>query len=123
MTEEDVRREIKTPAVLEAFERAKLISLPKAVKEDYLLEDLHFQNITEYVAKEREEAREGGRETGQAEGEAKGRAEGRVEGRAEGEAKAQLEKKQMALAFLKKGIDMPIICQVTGLSEEEILSL
>ena len=35
MTEEDVQREIKTSAVLEAFERAKLVGLPEVIKDNY----------------------------------------------------------------------------------------
>ena len=70
MTEEDVQRDIKTPAVLEAFKRAKLVNLPKIVKTNYEEEDLMFENLSGYMADERAK--------GKAEGEAKGRAEGEL---------------------------------------------
>lgn len=49
MTQEDVDREITTPAVLEAFERAKLDKLPSVVKENYDEQDVNYVNISEYV--------------------------------------------------------------------------
>ena len=50
MTEEDVRREIKTPAVLDAFKRAKLVDLPKSVKANYEEEEVMFENMSGYMA-------------------------------------------------------------------------
>ena len=61
MSEEDVQKEIKTPAVLEAFERAKLISLPDQVRKDYITEEKSYANISEYVEKERDEGRAEGK--------------------------------------------------------------
>lgn len=58
MTEEDVKLEIKTPAVLEAFERAKLVSLPRDVKDHYLDQDIRFENMSEYIEKEKNKGRE-----------------------------------------------------------------
>ena len=48
------------------------------------------------------------------------RLEGREEGRAEGEA---VSKREIAKAFLEKGIDKAIIASCTGLSEDEIEKL
>jgi predicted transposase/invertase (TIGR01784 family) len=42
MTEEDVREKISTPAVLEAFERAKLSTLPDRVREMYAMEESQY---------------------------------------------------------------------------------
>ena len=52
-----------------------------------------------------------------AEGEAIGRAEGKAEGKAEGRAE---EKKEMAKQMLMRGMDISIICELTGLSEGEV---
>ena len=49
-------------------------------------------------------------------GEAKGRAEGRSEGLAEG-------KRETAKNMLVKGFDKNTICEITGLTQEQILSL
>lgn len=96
MTEEDVQREIQTPAVLEAFERAKLVGLPQAVKSSYDVEAAKFENLSEYIEAEK----------------AKVKAEGRAE-----------EKKEIAKAALKRGFATSDIQVITGLSEEEIKSL
>lgn len=62
-------------------------------------------------------ANEEGREEGRAEGREEGREEGRAEGRAEGELKAKIES-----ARKMKAMNFPTetICQITGLSLEEI---
>ena len=50
----------------------------------------------------------------------KGLAEGREEGLAEGEAKKSLE---IAKKMLEANSPIDFICQITGLSEEEVLKL
>ncbi len=57
---------------------------------------------------------------GLAEGEAKGMAKGLAEGEAKGELKKNLEN---AKSMRELGVDIKIISQVTGLSEQQILSL
>ena len=69
-----------------------------------------------------------GRAEGMAEGEAKGRAEGEVKGRAEGMAEGEVkgrmeEREKMARMMKAKGLEIRLISEVTGLSEEEILRL
>jgi len=98
MTEEDVEREIKTPAVREAFERAKLVDLPVTVREKYRAEEDMFDNLSGLMAE---------RET---------------KGREEERAKAEVEKKRIAQTLLKQGVEMSIVRNATGLSEKEILS-
>lgn len=100
MTEEDVQREIKTPAVLEAFERAKLVGLPQAVKSSYNVEAAMFENLSDHIEAEK--------------------AESEAKGEARGEAK---KTKEIARAALKRGIAISDIQVITGLSEEEIKSL
>lgn len=46
MTEEDVRAKIITPAVLEAFERAKLSTLPDRVREMYTMEESQYSHYS-----------------------------------------------------------------------------
>ena len=57
MTEADVKKEIKTPAVLKAFERAKFVNLPEAVKVRYDSEDKRYVNQTKYIERERAEGK------------------------------------------------------------------
>ena len=65
-----------------------------------------------------------GRQEGLAEGLVAGRQEGLAEGRQEGLAEgAELEKKNIAQGMKKKGFDISLIMELTGLSKEMILSL
>ena len=65
-----------------------------------------------------------GRQEGLAEGLVAGRQEGLVAGRQEGLAEgAELEKKNIAQGMKKKGFDISLIMELTGLSKEMILSL
>jgi predicted transposase/invertase (TIGR01784 family) len=61
MTEEDVQEKISTPAVLEAFEMARLDSLPEAVREMYSSEESEYDRYSihtqELVEKGRAEGR------------------------------------------------------------------
>ena len=66
------------------------------------------------------EGRQEGLATGRQEGLATGRQEGIAEGLAEG---AELEKKNIAQGMKKKGFDISLIMELTGLSKEMILSL
>jgi len=86
MNEKEVKSEVRTPAVLDAFERAKLSSLPDQVKQDYDAQQLQYDQVSDYTADKVAE----GEAKGRAEGEAKGRAEGRAEGEAKGKADAIL---------------------------------
>ena len=61
-----------------------------------------------------------GKAKGLAEGKAKGLAEGKAEGKAEGEKKANLK---IAQKMLEKKMDINLIAELTGLTEEEIKSL
>ena len=62
--------------------------------------------------------------TGRQEGLVAGRQEGLVAGRQEGLAEgAELEKKNIAQGMKKKGFDISLIMELTGLSKEMILSL
>ena len=72
------------------------------------------------INKGREEGLAEGLATGRQEGLAEGRQEGLAEGLAEG---AELEKKNIAQGMKKKGFDISLIMELTGLSKEMILSL
>ncbi len=63
-------------------------------------------------------------DTAKMEGRAEGREEGRAEGRAEGIAEGKLEEKRnVAKKMMAHGISVADICQMTGLSEEDIIKL
>lgn len=106
MTEEDVKKWIKTPAVLEAFARAKLVDLPGAVRKNYREEESRFENLRGVMAEEK----------------AKGIAEGEIKERAKAEVEKKEIKKEMARTLHKQGVPMSVIRNATGLSEKEILS-
>lgn len=54
----------------------------------------------------------------------KGREEGRTEGEAIGEARGEAKRNhEVARNMLSEGIDMALICKITGLTEEEIKGL
>ncbi len=86
MNQEQVKSEIRTEAVLKAFERATLSQLPTHVKEAYDAENLQYTQVSQYTAEKVAE----GEARGRAEGEARGRAEGEARGRAEGRAEVLL---------------------------------
>jgi predicted transposase/invertase (TIGR01784 family) len=50
MSEEDVKSKIKTPAVLQAFERAKISKLPAEVQEAYEAEDEEYDRYSQHTA-------------------------------------------------------------------------
>ena len=52
MSEDQVREQIKTAAVLEAFDRSTLSRLPSAVRRAYDDEDRQFDMYSEYTAAE-----------------------------------------------------------------------
>jgi hypothetical protein len=108
MSEQDVREKIKTPAVLEAFKRAKIKNLPETVREQYKEEDTNYDMYaehTEQIAQKREE-----------QGLQKGLEQGLEQGRDE-------EKQKIALGMLKHNLPINTITECTGLFEEEIKKL
>ncbi len=112
MTEEEVKATIKTPAVLEAFERVRYDKLPSEVREQYELQDKDYDRISEYTRAEK------------AEGEAKGLAKGKAEGLAEGEAKGEAKKtRELAKKMHVKGISLEDIAECTDLTIEEIQNI
>ena len=78
-----------------------------------MMSERDYDNII-YTA--RTEGKAEGRAEGMAEGEAKGRAEGIAEGRME-------ERGKMARMMKAKGLEISLISEMTGLSEEEIRGL
>lgn len=100
MTKEEVQATIKTPEVLKAFELSELNKLPWEVRKAYEEEDLEYDRYsihTEEIAQEREE-------------------KGKIEGKKERE-------KEIALEMLKKDMDITLISELTGLTEDEIRTL
>ena len=49
MNEQEVATGIKTPEVLQAFERARLARLPRVVRERYVAEDLEYDRYSDHT--------------------------------------------------------------------------
>jgi predicted transposase/invertase (TIGR01784 family) len=64
MTESQVQGQIETPEVLKAFERAKLSSMPRKVREDYDDEDSQYDKYSQHTAAEVSKGEERGLERG-----------------------------------------------------------
>jgi len=94
--EEEVATRIKTPAVLFAFERAKISALPANVLANYETEDVAYDRFSEYTAGERKAAK----------------LEGKLEGKLE-----------VARNLVKLGISLQQMQECTGLSSDAIESL
>ena len=93
MTEEDVLAEIKTPEVLEAFERAKISKLPAEVRTAYEAQDKNFERYSQQT----EDLMLGAK------------LEGKLEGK--------LEAAEKMMQF---GVDLDFIQACTGLSLADI---
>ena len=111
--------------LFEACEIAKFTPEEKLKYEHDMITERDYDNII-YTAKI--EGRAEGIAEGRAEGEAKGRVEGRAEGRVEGKAEGLAEgrtegKTDVARAMKAKGLEISLISELTGLSEEEIQHL
>lgn len=52
MSEDDVKSKIKTPAVLQAFERAKISKLPQSVQTAYEAEDQEYDRYSQHTAEQ-----------------------------------------------------------------------
>ena len=72
------------------------------------------------LEQEKELAREDGYQQGKAEGIAQGKSEGIAQGKSEGIVQGKTE---VALTMLKKGFDVSVIMEITGLSERDIRKL
>jgi hypothetical protein len=51
MTQEEVTTSIKTPEVLQAFQKAKLDNLPRKVRKQYVEQDLEFDRYSDHTNK------------------------------------------------------------------------
>ena len=100
MSEEEVIQKIKTPAVLEAFNRIKIGNLPLEVLKEYEREDLGYDRFSQYTKEIKEE----------------GIALGKEEGIA-------LAKITMARNLLRQGVTISVVAIASDLSEDEIRSL
>jgi predicted transposase/invertase (TIGR01784 family) len=104
MSQEDIKAQIKTPAVLEAFAKAKYQHLPKIVRKSYDTQDASFSKYSQHT------------DELVLEGKMEGKIEGKIEGKME-------EKLEIAKRFLGLGLSDEMICQGTGLSMEELFLL
>lgn len=113
MSEDQVREHIKTPAVLEAFDKAMLSRLPASIKRAYDEEDHQFDIYSDYT--EKFVAEQVAKELAKSRAQAieKGKTEGLLEGKKEGLLVA-------ALGMKKLQIPTDQIVKATGLSAAEI---
>ena len=109
MSEEQVKAQIQTTAVLEAFDRATLSKLPSYVREAYDAENIQYARVSQYTAEVVAK--------GEAKGIEKGKVEGIKEGIVEGEKKGLLK---AALGMKRMNIPTSQIATATGLSASEV---
>ena len=114
---EEVQNMARTRAELEeAVRQLRLLNADEEVQQLADAEDWARYDYNSAMS----EMKQKGLEAGLAEGKAKGLAEGKAEGKAEGEKKANLK---IAQKMLEKKMDINLIAELTGLTEEEIKSL
>ena len=109
MSEEQVKAQIQTTAVLEAFDRATLSKLPSYVREAYDAENIQYARVSQYTAEVVAKGETKGFEKGIAEGISKGKEEGKKEGLL-----------KAALGMKRLNIPTAHIVEATGLSSSEI---
>lgn len=132
MTEEEVRTEIKTPAVLQAFERVRYDKLPGEVRIQYELEDKEYDRVSEYTKSKEESGRKQGIEQGMRQGIEQGIKQGMEQGIKQGVEQGikqgigqGIEQgiKKVAHQMLLEGLPIETISKVTGLSHNAIKTL
>ena len=113
MTEEDVRKQVQTPAVRQAFDLAKIQNMPANVRDSYKKDELKYGNYSMLINSIVEEEKK------KAEAEIK-KAETKIK-------KAEAKTKMHALRFVQylkeKGETLSEIRKATGLSLEEIKAI
>ena len=120
----EIPKEFSDPLFTRLFLLAEIDNFTAEEKEHYYksLKNMgDYQNIINTAVEEATiRGLEEGRTRGLAEGMEKGRAEGLAEGRAEG-----MEKERLANATKMKelGVAIDVICQVTGLAEQDVAKL
>ena len=120
----EIPKEFSDPLFTRLFLLAEIDNFTAEEKEHYYksLKNMgDYQNIINTAVEEATiRGLEEGRTRGLAEGMEKGRAEGLAEGRAEG-----MEKERLANATKMKelGVTIDVICQVTGLAEQDVAKL
>lgn len=117
----EIDEKATAPGLREAQDRLRYIQMDEAERKAYTrhLEDVMYEN--DVLKQARIEGLEEGREEGRAEGREEGRAEGREEGRAVGREEGfKLANIQLAAKLIKMGQPMSLVCEATGLNEEDI---
>ena len=132
----EIKDDTTTPGLAEAKERLQYLHMSDADRRAYdrhldnimvqndILETKMIEGMEKGLEKGLEKGMAEGMEKGMAEGMEKGMAEGMEKGRAEGMEKGRAEgRAEVAKRLLALGTDISIICQATGMSEEEISQL
>ena len=105
------------PGLAEAREKLLYLMMSKEEQQRYFRYMDHVKFERNAMETSRIEGLNEGMEKGRAEGLSEGVEKGRVEGRAEGKAQKNLE---IARRMLSEGLDIALICKITGLTEKEI---
>ncbi len=131
-----IKEDTTAPGLQEARKKLQYLKMDSKERkayqhqmENYMYQDsvfaaAHLDGWVEGKAQGMAEGRAEGRAEGKAEGRAEGKAEGRAEGRAEGKLEGEREKQvDIARRLKQMNLGFDVICQATGLSEEEVASL
>ena len=104
----------------EAVRQLRLLNADEEVQQLADAEDWARYDYNSAMSEMKQKGLEAGLAEGKAKGLAEGKAKGLAEGKAEGEKKANLK---IAQKMLEKKMDINLIAELTGLTEEEIKSL
>ena len=97
----------------QTYSNSNILKIFEYIKKDLISPEERTKMIDEYdEAKLKQDEAKKHREEGKAEGKAEGRVEGKIE-----------EKLTIAKSMLSKGLDVALICDITGLSTEELMKL
>jgi predicted transposase/invertase (TIGR01784 family) len=109
MNEEEVGTSIKTPEVLQAFQKAKLGNLAREVRKQYVAQDLEFDRYSDHTNKL------------VSEGVRKGFSEGVIKGVRKGIRKGEHKKaSEIARKMLVGGWSLEEIVEISGFTTEEV---
>lgn len=104
----------------EAVRQLRLLNADEEVQQLADAEDWARYDYNSAMSEMKEKGLAAGRAEGLTEGKAKGRAEGLAEGHAKGRAE---ERNELVKKMLEKKMDINLISELTGLTEEEIEKL
>ena len=116
-----IPEKLKEKVFMKLFQTAEIAKFSPKEYQAYEDSLRYYRDLKNSIDTAKEEGKEEGREEGRKEGIEEGRKEGIEEGRKEGKIEGIIESKiEMAKKMILKGLQTPLISELTGLSEEEI---